>query len=214
MSPLERVQARTAALEALGLEGSASSREIRKAWKRVAFETHPDRSAGETAAFLRAKTAFEYLGGSEKTFGASDPGEPALHAVPTAMTGLNELRPSVVVRTEKLSNDDIKASWELLYEEPADSATDHVVEVIQRMGRSLTYVVPSPAASGLNRVALPAAILSGYRRKICPTVVSFELADAKIDQFLVPEKMRLDIFPGAWNVCIRFGASSDQESDA
>jgi len=63
MSPLERVQARTAALEALGLEGSASSREIRKAWKRVAFETHPDRSAGETAAFLRAKTAFEYLGG-------------------------------------------------------------------------------------------------------------------------------------------------------
>lgn len=209
MSPIEKVTARSAALDALGLSGSASPEDIRNAWRRLAFKTHPDKMAGEATAFLKAKTAFEYLGGKDKTFGASGKCEPAFEARPAGAARRPRPRPGIVAQTEPLGKDDIVSGRALLENDPVEGATDHVVEALERQGRSLVYMVPGAAGAGLNRVALPAAILSGYRGKVRPTVVTFELVGASADEYVIPDETRHAMFPGARGVRIRFCRSPD-----
>ncbi len=43
----------------LGVAPRCSETELRSAFRRRAFETHPDRTGGSSAAFLRARRAFE-----------------------------------------------------------------------------------------------------------------------------------------------------------
>jgi len=82
---------------ALGLEASATQREIRAAYRRLARETHPDRTAGDTALerrFKRIARAYEVLGDPARrkaydgrlTWGRFAPpgtGGPASYAVDT-----------------------------------------------------------------------------------------------------------------------------------
>lgn len=82
---------------ALGLEASATQREIRAAYRRLAHETHPDRTAGDTALerrFKRIARAYEVLGDPARRkayderlrwgrFAAPGTGGPATYAVDT-----------------------------------------------------------------------------------------------------------------------------------
>lgn len=61
MTPIERAWIRADAMSALGLNGSEPAHEIRRAWKRKAFEVHPDHMDGDTSAFLKVKEAFKLL---------------------------------------------------------------------------------------------------------------------------------------------------------
>ena len=61
MNFVERVNALAGAREILGVGHRASVDEIRAAWKRLAFETHPDRNGGTRTAFDRAKAAYALL---------------------------------------------------------------------------------------------------------------------------------------------------------
>jgi len=209
MSPIEKVTARSAALDALGLSSAASPEDIRNAWRRLAFNTHPDKMAGEATAFLTAKAAFEYLGGKGKTFGAPGKWEPAFEDGPAGAERHPRPRPGIVAQTETLGKDDIASGRALLENDPVEGATDHVVEALERKGRSLVYMVPGAAGAGLNRVALPAAILSGCRGKVRPTVVTFDLLGASADEYVVADETRHAMFPGAREVRIRFCGSSD-----
>lgn len=209
MSPIEKVTARSAALDALGLSGSASPEDIRSAWRRLAFDTHPDKMAGVATAFLEAKAAFEYLGGKDKTFGAPGKWEPAFEAGPAGAARRPRPRPGIVAQTEPLGKDDIALGRALLEQDPVERATDHVVEALERKGRNLVYMVRGAAGAGVNRVALPAAILSGHRGKVRPTVVTFDLVRASVDEYVVPDDTRHAMFPGARDVRIRFCGSSD-----
>lgn len=91
----------------------------------------------------------------------------------------------------------------LLENDPLEDAADHVVEAVHRKGWDLLYVVSRAAAPGLNRVALPAAVLTS-RRKVAPKIVSFRVAGSCVGEILVPEETRLKEFPGARSVRIRF----------
>ena len=61
------IKAQRTALAVLGLEQGATEREARAAFRRAAFEHHPDRNAGAPDAsrrFRAATRAFRYLTGS------------------------------------------------------------------------------------------------------------------------------------------------------
>lgn len=49
------------ALMTLGLNMAAKEADIRTAWRKKAKFFHPDSEYGNTAAFMKAKTAFETL---------------------------------------------------------------------------------------------------------------------------------------------------------
>jgi len=203
MSPIQKVQARAAALETLGLAGSASPDDIRRAWKRLAFETHPDKSAGESGAFLGVNAAFEYLKSLKTDLGSEADYGPATHTGSAGTVPHRAVRPHIETRTDHLAEDDIAECRALLEDDPLEDAADHVAEAVHRKGRDLLYVVPGAAAPGLNRVALPAAVLTG-RRKVAPKIVSFRVAGSCVGEILVPEETRLTEFPGARSVRIRF----------
>ncbi len=74
MSPIERVQARAAAVSALELGYHSNAEEIREAWHRIALECHPDQDSGQTDRFIRAKLARDFLIGDDR---CKDSGEPA-----------------------------------------------------------------------------------------------------------------------------------------
>jgi len=80
MTPIEKAQAKSDALKALGLSGQARPGEIRAAWKRLAFETHPDRNGGALDAFAEARAAYDLLASqlpARQETGAAQPRGPS-----------------------------------------------------------------------------------------------------------------------------------------
>ena len=61
MTPIERVRAKDAARAILGVRPAADATEIRAAWRRAAFDAHPDRHGGDQSGFVRAKAAYDLL---------------------------------------------------------------------------------------------------------------------------------------------------------
>lgn len=199
MSPIEKAQVKADAISALGLHGAESLGEIRRAWKRKALETHPDQMGGDTEAFLRVKEAYEYLCTEDSILEA-----PPVVDNPTPVTPRRPgqaAKSSVKERT--LSPEEQEACFTALTEQPESTAASHVAEVIQSQGRSLVYIVASQIAKGRNRVALPADILVTNRRTD-PKIVSFDVPCMSAGDIVVPEEIRLELFPGARSVRIRF----------
>jgi len=199
-SPIEKLRARSDAYAMLGLHEDAGPGEIHAAWRRVAFEVHPDRNGGDPAAFARAKAAYDLI--------APSPARAGGRASAGARTGA---RPRVTTRYAPLSPEAIAACRALLCEaeagRPADpcamAATDHVPEAIRRHGRSLTYLVPTVLTAGVNRVALPTAVLEDPRR-VKPRVLTVRAARSGAGEVRVPDRQRERLFPGARSVHIRF----------
>lgn len=54
------------ALDVLGLRGPAAAEDVKRAYRRLARELHPD-AGGDTAAFQRVRAAFEAIGGGTDT---------------------------------------------------------------------------------------------------------------------------------------------------
>ena len=52
--------------EDLGIERSATSSDIKKAYKALAASTHPDKPGGEHEAFIKVQTAYEVLIDADK----------------------------------------------------------------------------------------------------------------------------------------------------
>jgi DnaJ-class molecular chaperone len=61
MNFFEKAQARAHALDILGLTCHPSQDEIRSAFKRLAFETHPDRTDGVEDEFIQVQSAYTLL---------------------------------------------------------------------------------------------------------------------------------------------------------
>lgn len=203
MTPIERAQTKTKALSTLGLGSAASFAEIRRAWHRRAFETHPDTASGDLEAFERAKAAFELL----KTEAEHSPcdGQPA--TICQSGARITPRRPTTAgaahIRIDSFSPEDQQEGSAVFLAHPDAEATDHVAEAIHRQGRHLVYVVASEIAPGLNRVALPAQFLV-TNRKVAPSIVSFRVKRRTFGVIVIPEEKRLEVFPGARSVRIRF----------
>jgi len=87
MNFFEKAQARAYAQEILGLKGHPDHDEIRAAYKKLAFEKHPDRGEGTAEEFARIATAYALLK-DDKGYTATD----ALQTAPTD-TGATTIHP-------------------------------------------------------------------------------------------------------------------------
>jgi hypothetical protein len=189
---------RADALRALGLMPRASAADVRSAFRRLAFETHPDRQKGHEDEFARVREAYEMLreGDTVTTAAPSRPSlEPRVSEVPAAMQAscralLDEGAPALEGPGGR--------------EEQRDR--DHVPHAIRRQGRVVSYLVPTPLAEGANRVALPVGDLLDPRR-VTSKLVRVSSARPGPGRVDVPDAVREELFPGARSVSIEFGGA-------
>ena len=191
------VRSRFDALRILGLAPQASSGDVRSAFRRLAFATHPDRAAGHDDEFARIREAYEMLRG-----GAEGPASAA------------PARPSLEVRVSVVPDETQAACRALLAEQtpalagPGASLTgadrDHVPVAVRRKGRQVAYLVPTPLARGTNCVAVPVGDLDDPRR-IISKLVRVNSARSGAGRVEVPDDVREAMFPGARSVSIEFG---------
>jgi len=207
MSPIDNVRARQAAFHLLDVPATADQSAIRAAWRRIAFEAHPDRNGGSYDAFMRAKAAYDLLREGKEDAGTR------------RTTPRRTARPKVTPRVEPLSAEAIDACRGVLAPDAEesvtgllpvmgedgapDATTDHVPEAVGRCGRTLTYIVPNCLAPGRNRIALPTAILEDNRR-VKPRIVTVTSRAGGPGEIRVPDALRERLFPGARAVTIRF----------
>lgn len=108
MNFFEKAQARAHAQEILGLAGHPEPDEIRAAFKKLAFEKHPDRGQGTAEEFARITTAYTLLK-EDKGYTAAD----ALQTAPTD-TGATTIRPKAKrpqsVPVNKMVNEEAEAA--------------------------------------------------------------------------------------------------------
>lgn len=204
------------ACEVLGVGADASAEEIRAAWKRAAFDTHPDRHGGTSADFDRARAAYHML----KHIGTA-PDPQAMPMAPVVR------RPSLERRRTSLSPAVVEACRQALQERPVfpgsacrlavldldtgkrhwfptgRPATDHVPVAMEREGRNLRFFVVGHISEGGNRVALPGAEFQD-RKKILPRIVLFTAGAPDHGDVAVPAHLVADVVPGASRVIISF----------
>ena len=190
MTPIERVSARSKALAILGLRGNPTKSEVRKMFRKLAFEKHPDQGNSTDEEFARISDSYHLL----SEIAADD-------APAAAATSLS--RPSVQPIETEFDEHTLDMCHDLLDEMEA-FATHHLATRLYRKGRMLTYYVPTPAGSGLNQIALPTGDLVDSRRV---SVMSYDVWSGDIcgNVYDVPAQQCAKLFPGARSVQIRFG---------
>lgn len=235
MTPIERTRERAAALQALGVGAHAGPDEIRDAWRRIAFERHPDHCGEGHESFARAKAAYDLLK-KDHRYSKSPPGEllrsrGRTKATPTVPAA----RPSVASRISLFGSEDLAECHALLQRQTdlgtaigacdvqdlsdgaakgeAMATTDHVPQSVLRAGRRLTFLVDARLERGANRIALPTALLEDSRklRPIILTVLSSRAGEAEVS---IPDDLAARMFPGARTVGIRFSTDSEGGSAA
>ena len=212
MSPIERVRARAAAAELLGLRRNADHEEVRAAWRRAALELHPDKAGGDRARFSDAHAAYAFL---------SDDAENDRFTMASSARANETVAPSArqVVHRPKLAKREISLPAEVIAEcraflandgaEEAPAvltAADHVAGAVVREGREITYQVETPLVAGRNRVAVPTSWVD-CARKPKPAVLTFSSPRAGSGEILVPDAVRQRVFPGARSVRLRFASA-------
>ncbi|MEM9901987.1 MAG: J domain-containing protein [Pseudomonadota bacterium] len=247
MGPFERVRARALAFDVLGVTHGSAPEAIRAAWRRVAFERHPDQHGGDQTRFIQAKAAYDFLLGDDayaysqgavaadatRAQAAVTPrsasataGAVAAPTTSAARAVRRHVRPALAARVSPL-DEAVCAACAALFEigddaparapcaahlrlhrdAPSDMrriARDHVAHAIERQGRQITYLVAASLAPGVNRVALPTAILED-RRKPRPEILALSVSRAVAGEVTIPDDVRSRLFPGARGVRIRFG---------
>lgn len=203
MFPIERVAARTQAFKTLGVSSTATKSEIRKAYRMLAFELHPDRNPDGASAFSRIAEAYHFVCTHADEFGISD--EPEADPEPQPAAPRRVSRPSLKA-TETEFDARTQAECEAHLEDAGGAGAQHVPSAIYRVGRTLTYYVPTPLMKGRNEVALPTGMLSDTRKTL-PRIVAFDFRDTHGCMFEMPDEVCARHFPGARRIQIRFATS-------
>lgn len=198
MTPIERISEKSQALAVLGLSRHADTSEIRQAYKALALEKHPDHASGSNAEFSVITDAYQFLRSNFDLLGIPD--APVQPSTPRrTVTSRPLMQP-----TETEFTDDVIAECKACLPSNAQAA-QHVSTILHRMGRKLTYFVPTAAANGINEVAVPTGELVDTRRAH-PQVVPVDAQDITSGVYDVPTDVIEDLFPGARSVKIRFAA--------
>ncbi len=206
MTPVEKAQAVAAAQEILGVATHATEVELRSAWKKLAFEMHPDRGTGTSHELANINTAYNLLRtrsrqlypntkpANSATRKQQAPGKPApkhLRPHPVVSAKITPLTELVTARCRKFLNDG------------GETEADHVPEAIRRCGREIEYLVTTRLAKGVNRIALPICDYSGTNKSSTRTI-TFSASASGSGTFTIPDHLRRDLFRGARDVRIHF----------
>ena len=211
MTPIEKAQAVADAQEILGVATHATEVELRNAWKKLAFEMHPDRGSGSSHELANINAAYNLLKNrSRQAFpvpGSAFPGpansapakKPArrnsspngVHPRRVTKARITELTELVAARCRKMLDDG------------GETQADHLPEAIRRCGREIEYLVATQLAKGVNRIALPICDYRGTRQSTIRTI-TFSASDSGSGTFTIPDHLRHDLFPGARTVRIHF----------
>lgn len=197
MTPIERIQIRSQALSILGLKVSPTRSELRKVFRRLAFEKHPDHGNGSAEEFAAITDAYNLLLET-----AVDDIEPSPVEGPT----YSFKRRSVMSDRTEFCDDTVSACRDVL-DEHEGAGTHHVSTHLSRRGRILTYFVPSEPGVGLNKVAIAAGDQADPR-DIQPEVVDIWSGDVVSGTYTIPAQTCARMFPGVRSVQIRFGETT------
>lgn len=226
MEPIDRAQARAQALQSLGVSPGADAQEIRTAWKRAAFTSHPDKADGDLSAFITAKRAYEFLNGSgdgdsfvidepapEPTAEPEEPQRPRPKATGRVVAFSDELRASCDALLAEtlgpgLDHPAVVSLDGLLAQLPGAPITDHVAKSVLKKGRELTYLIDSDLVRGINRVALPMALLENPKRPKLH-VITFLFDDNGAFEMDLPKETLCDIGRGERRVVLRFAKQAE-----
>lgn len=186
----------------LGVDAMASASEVKSAWKRRAFEMHPDRGNGSHEDLIRINLAYDVLKNRNPGQMRADPPKPRPRsAAPTSQP----VRPGIQSRTHLVTAMEVAACEAALMRHPDPEATDHTARAIDRKGRRITYTVSTGLDSGLNRIAVPTGFLVD-NKSVAPVIVQLETQTMGAATYRVPEATRKALFKGAAEVVIRFAA--------
>lgn len=185
MTPFERVKIRSKALETLGVSGNPSKTEIKKAFRKLAFEKHPDRGTGTHEEFALISDAYQLLYDSA----ADDNPPPADTADPSFRVS----RPSAKLSETAFDHETVSACHALLDDLEVTGAR-HAATRLARKGRMLTYIVPGRPADGLNKVALPVGDLID-RRRVQLDIIDIWSGDLCGDVYDVPAQDLRAVIP-------------------
>ncbi|MGR3514654.1 MAG: DnaJ domain-containing protein [Paracoccaceae bacterium] len=203
MSPIDRLASRNQAFEVLGVSGSPTRADIRKAYRDLAFRKHPDQHPECGSEFSRITEAYRYICEHADELGIADAPEPedvANEAVAPRRVSRPSLKPS-----EREFDAKTMEECEAYLEECEFDGAAHLASAIYRVGRNLTYFVRTPLAKGRNAVVLPTGMLADTRKTL-PKMVMFDQSDAQGGFFEMPEETCSEHFPGARKIQIRFAS--------
>ncbi|QMU57245.1 MAG: DnaJ domain-containing protein [Boseongicola sp.] len=205
MTPLAKAKAVAEAQDILGVPAYASEPQIREAWKKLAFEMHPDRGVGSNDQLANINAAYSLLKDRcESGQTNADYWEKA-KAQTRPASQMVKPRPGLKTKTDDLG-DTAKAECQALLDEneaPETGTADHLPVSIRRRGRDFVYIVETGLNRGMNRIAVPTGDLVNSRR-VTPRLVNFMASANGAGSFNVPDDLRAKLFPGARSVRIDF----------
>lgn len=194
MTPIQRISEKSQALDVLSLSKHATTADIRAAYKRLVHEKHPDHGRGTSDELAEITEAYSFLKENAEELGIRDRRVTSQSINP---------RPSVKP-TETAFSDDILAECQSVLPEDSERA-QHISTMLHRMGRKLTYFVPTAPANGANDVVVPTGELVDTR-SAHPRIVPVQTNDILAGVYEVPRDVCDDLFPGARSVKIKFVA--------
>lgn len=170
------------AFRILGLAPGAAPEEVRAAFRRLAFETHPDRNAGKEDMFARIRAAYEYLrDGPVKATPSRPATEERVMPVSPEMADACRARLATAARCDR----------------------EHVPDALLRQGRRVAYMISTPLAVGLNQIAVPVADRDDPRR-LATALLRVRSAKEGPGRVEVPEAICAEQFPGVRSVTLHF----------
>ena len=171
MNFFEKAQARAHAQEILGLSGHPDPEEIRAAYKKLAFEKHPDRGDGTAEEFARITTAYALLK-DDKGYTAAD----ALQTAPTD-TGATTIRPKAKppedVPVNKMVDEEAKAASYVSPRRLRTAMTSRICKINANEAqecRTLLDEIPYMAEPDPDEQSLRASILDVIKNTDAPHV--------------------------------------------
>lgn len=196
MTPIERIRIKSDALATLGITGTPNRSEIKKAYRQTVKSRHPDRGLGTSEELMKINEAFEYL------METTELSEARVRSTPMDWEATVH-RPTKKNCVETVFDAPALAACQTLHDEDDTlAAARHVATRMLREGRSLTFVVPSKAGRGTNRITLATTDLAGRAGKpVILTVRSMDIVDSLAE---VPPSIVARLFPGAKSVSIAF----------
>lgn len=201
MSPIDRVSSRNHAFSTLGVSAMSTKEDIRQAYRRLAFEKHPDHHPERGDEFSEIAKAYQYICDNAEELGIRE--APAPNPEPKTTRVVS--RPTLKA-TEETFDAAATAECEACLEEEEIEGARHVASAVYRVGRSLTYFVPTPIGTGMNLVALPTGMLHDTRKTL-PRVIAIDRSDALAGMFELSREECDEHFPGARQIQIRFASA-------